>query len=268
MLTGTVALLALGLVIAAAAVSLPGGDDEPLVDLAVRDSPDLTAALAWIILLLAIVGLVLSVSSVRAHRPERKGGKRGLLAVVIALATFALVLSWVRPAARSWLEETPSAVDASGEVVVDAPGSEPGVWLFALLLAGVAAVLVTRVGLAIHAPAVTFPSDSVLEVPDSQPEPTPVVPDAHVGDDPRSRILQAYHEFEIGLDAAGHPRSEAETTGRHARAAARSLDLDRAMVDSLVGHHAMARYGPASPAPSDAAEAEAKAFRLLEQIRG
>jgi hypothetical protein len=59
MLTGTVALLALGLVIAAAAVSLPGGDDEPLVDLAVRDSPDLTAALAWIILLLAIVGLVL-----------------------------------------------------------------------------------------------------------------------------------------------------------------------------------------------------------------
>jgi hypothetical protein len=88
------------------------------------------------------------------------------------------------------------------------------------------------------------------------------------GSDPRSRVLEAYQEFETGVEAAGQPRAPTETTGRHARRAGELLELDSGVVDALVTQHATARYGSTEPALADAETAELLSSQLRVGIEG
>jgi hypothetical protein len=268
MVTGAVSLLALGSVVAVAAGSLPGGEGEPLLEIGSRDPFDPSPALAWIILFLALVGAVIWAMSLVRPRSQRRAGKRGLLAVLIGLAIFLVLLRWARPAAEQLLAEPPSGVDPLDGV--SRPVGEDGswVWLFGLLLAGVMAAVLTRVGLSLlAAPADAVGPAEEQGVIESEFQARPAPTDRPLGDDPRSRVLQAYQRFESDLAAAGHPRGAAETTGHHARTAASRLALDQGIVNSLVDLHSAARYGAPDPNLADAGAAEHCESRLREQIR-
>jgi hypothetical protein len=140
--------------------------------------------------------------------------------------------------------------------------------VFGVLLAAVLAAALTRIGLSIKTAPAAFGPDgegrvTVLPVTAAS---TPV--SRELGDDPRSRVIAAYEEFERRLAALGRPRHESETTARHAWRASRDLDLAPGDVGDLVGHHALARYGVGPPTESDAASAERSAARLAAGMGG
>jgi hypothetical protein len=269
MVTASAAVLALGYVVAVASRSLPGTTvGEPLFDLDFRPDLDLGPVLAWVLMALAVLGVVLFALGLRQSRSLDSARRRSLLGLLIGLLLFVAIARWLRPAAETLLGEGAAAGDSATEVLDDERGSAAGGWLFSILIAAVLAAALTRIGLSIKtAPAAFGPAEdgrvTVLPVNEGR---APVA--RELGDDPRSRIIAAYEDFERGLAALGRPRQESETTARHAWRASRELDLPPDDVGDLVGHHSLARYGVVPPTESDAASAQRSAARLTAGMGG
>ena len=267
MATAASAVLVLGFVVAVAADSLPGSSGStPLLDLQVRTELDLTPVFAWVLLAIAVIGAVLMALGVRQARPRQERNRRRILGSLIALVVFVVVFRWVRPAAEMLLEEGSALTDSATDALGEGQARTAGGWLFSLLLAAVVAAALTRIGLSINAAAPPLVADEP-DVTEGIHEPVAVTRVIHsLGNDPRSRVLKAYQEFETGVGAAGQPRAPTETTGRHARRAGELLELDSGFVDALVTQHATARYDSTEPAPSDAEMAELLSSQLRERI--
>lgn len=269
MITASAAVLALGFVVAVASRSLPGATEgEPLFDLDFRPDLDLGPLLAWVLMALAVLGVVLFALALRQSGSRAPARRRSLLGVVIGLLLFFAIARWLRPAAEALLGEGAAAGDSATEVLGDERGSAAGGWLLSVLLAAVLAAALTRIGLSIKtAPAAFGPAeDPRVTVLPANAGRAPV--SLELGDDPRSRVIAAYEEFERGLAALGRPRHESETTASHAWRASRELDLAPDDVRDLVRHHSLARYGVAPPTESDAASAAGSAARLTAGMGG
>lgn len=269
MVTASVAVLGLGFVVAVAAASLPGSSgDEPLLDLDFRVDLDLSPVFAWILLALAVAGAVLFALGLREARPREATRRRNILGVLIGLIIFIAIFRWVRPGVEGLLDEGRAAADSASDAIADGQAGSASGWLFSLLLAAVLAATLTRIGLSIKGAGTPFESDPMAELARAPAAKARVSlpPARSLGTDPRSRIFNAYQEFESGLAASGHPRGETETTGRHAFRAAGQLQLDSDLVGDLVEQHAVARYGSREPAESDADSAEQCSVRLRERM--
>ncbi len=268
MVTASVAVLGLGFVVAVAAGSLPGSNgNEPLFDMDFRADLNLSPVLAWILVVLALAGAVLFALGLSGAKPREESRRRNILGVLVGLIVFIAIFRWVRPAVEGLLEEGATAADSATDAIADGRAGTGSGWLFSLLLAAVLAATLTRIGLSIKSAGSPFETDVVADVAE-QHAPGPVAPPVarSLGTDPRSRILNAYQEFESGLVAAGQPRAETETTGRHALRASGQLGLDPELVDYLVEHHAAARYGSSEPAESDAESAEQSSRTMQERM--
>ncbi|HSJ85314.1 MAG TPA: DUF4129 domain-containing protein [Acidimicrobiia bacterium] len=263
MLTASAAVFALGFVVAVAARSLPGGSEgEPVFDFEFRPDLDLGPVIAWILVVLAVLGVVLFALGLRQSDTRELGRRRSILGIVVGLLLFVVIVRWLRPAAEALLDEGAAAADSATEVLGDDRVGVAGGWLFSVLLAAILAAALTRIGLSVRAVPPDF-SPGVDEVVGAVPtaDPGPDGPRA-LGDDPRSRILAAYEDFEDRLAAVGRPRAGAETTARHAWRAGLELGLDPDEVRQLVGQHSRARFGITPPTESDAGAAERSAARL------
>ncbi len=263
MLTASVAVLGLGFVVAVAARTLPGGsEDEPLFDLDFRTDIDLTPVFAWMIMILVVLVAVLFALALRETQPRGERRRRGILGIVIGLVLFAVIIRWLRPAAEALLDEGAAAAESATDLLADGRTGTTGAWLFSVLIAAVLAAALTRIGLSIKTVVSPFrPAEDSEALPSPMPVESVPVP-SKLGDDPRSRILDAYADFENWLTALGRPRDDTETTSRHARRAAHELSLDADEVRDLVGHHSRARYGNDSPTEADAVAAERTSTRL------
>ena len=263
MVTAALAVLGLGFVVAVASRSLPGSaGDEPLIDFDFQLNFDLSPIFAWILLILAVLGAVLFALGLRERKPRDLGTRRNFLGTIIGLILFVVIARWLRPAAEALLDEGVAVADSATEVMADDGVGTAGGWLFSILLAAILAAALTRIGLSIR--TVTSPFEP-REESQAATTPLPIGPTSAsrwLGDDPRSRILIAYEEFEDRLTMSGRPRDEAETTARHANRAARELSLDVDDVKGLVRHHARARYGSEPLTESDARAAEVSSTRL------
>jgi hypothetical protein len=263
MLTASAAVFALGFVVAVAARSLPGGSEgEPVFDFEFRPDLDLGPVIAWILVVLAVLGGVLFALGLRQSDTRELGRRRSILGIVIGLVLFVVIARWLRPAAEALLDEGAAAADSATDVLGDDRVGVAGGWLFSVLLAAILAAALTRIGLSVRAIPPDFSPDAdevAGEVPTSVPGPD--WPRA-LGDDPRSRILATYEIFEGRLAAVGRPRAGSETTARHAWRAGRELGLDPDDLRQLVGHHSRARFGITPPTESDAGAAERSAERL------
>ena len=81
MLMASVAVLALGFVVAVASRSIPGGSGgEPLLDLEFRPDLDLGPVIAWILMVLAVLGAVLFALGLRRGETRELGKRRSILA--------------------------------------------------------------------------------------------------------------------------------------------------------------------------------------------
>ena len=263
MVTASLAVLGLGFVVVVAARSLPGTTgDEPLLDFDFRVDVDLSPVFAWILLTLAVLGAVLLVLGLRERQPRDMGTRRNILGTLIGLILFVIIARWLRPAAEALLDEGAAVADSATEVMADDGVGTVGGWLFSILLAAILAAALTRIGLSIRTVSSPFEPD------ERSPAAATPLPIGHtsarrgLGDDPRSRILIAYEEFEDRLTMSGRPRDEAETTARHARRAAQELSLDADEVKGLVRYHARARYGSELLTESEARAAEVSSARL------
>ena len=263
MFTASVAVLALGFVVAVASRTLPGASGgEPLFDFEFRPNLDLGPVVAWILLILAVLGAVLFALGLRQSQAREADRRRRILGTAIGLVFFVVIARWLRPAAEALLDEGAAAADSATEVLGDDRVGTASGWLFTILLAAVLAATLTRIGLSIRTVPPAFRPDGEKAVT-AIPVPARSAPMPRLlGDDPRSRILAAYVEFENRLAAVGRPRDESETTARHAWRVGRELNLDPDEVRVLVGHHSKARYGIAPPTKSDASAAERSASRL------
>ena len=267
MVTAALAVLGLGFVVAVAARSLPGSTgDEPLLDFDFQVNFDLSPVFAWILLLVAVLGAVLFALGLRERQPRDFGTRRNLLGTLIGLILFVVIARWLRPAAEALLDEGAAVADSATEVMADDGVGTAGGWLFSILLAAILAAALTRIGLSIR--TVTSPFEPDERSP-AAAAPLPIRPASArrgLGDDPRSRILIAYEEFEDRLSRSGRPRDQAETTARHANRAAQELSLDADEVEGLVGHHARARFGSEPLTESEARAAEVSSARLRSGV--
>jgi hypothetical protein len=268
MLTASAAIMALGFVVGVASRSLPGGSEgEPLLDFEFRPELDLGPVIAWILLTLAVLGAVLFALGLRQSDTRELGKRRSILGTVIGLVLFVAIARWLRPAAEAILDEGAAVADSATEILGDdrVVGTAGG-WIFSILLAAILAAALTRMGLSIRTPPPAFSLDAdevAVSVPGSDPRPgKPRV----LGDDPRSRVLAAYEDFELRLAAVGRARADSETTARHAWRAGEELDLDPEDLRRLVVQHSRARYGVAPPTEADAEVAERSASRLQTGI--
>lgn len=260
-------ILTLGLLVSVAANSVPGrGAEEPLLDAAWRPDVDVTAVATWLVLIAAVMGAIIMALSVRETRPPREHKRRGVMVLLLGVLVFAVIARYMGSVAGTLLPETSEVVGQVGEQPI-AESSRNSAWLLSLLVAGIIAVALTRVGLSIRSAAPPF--QDLAETVDPSPlgPALSVAPPQLADSSPRGRILGAYRDFEQKIGEAGVLRGEAETAARHAGRARAALGLDQEDLSLLSGRHADARFGPDEPSVEAAREAELASSRLRKGIR-
>jgi Domain of unknown function (DUF4129) len=265
MLLAGVAVLGLGFVVAMASASVPGREDEPLLDIAWRPGTDLGGVLTWLIAIATVIGAVVLMLSVREPRlkGERKRS-RAVLALVVGIILFFLAWRYLRPVAESLLEEVSEVpTDLTGPVPPTAPTSTNRIWVLGALIGLVVIAALVRLGMALRSPKVGLSTGPVLwDEPAPAQTQTLTSSPPFRGADPRGRIFGAYLDFEGAAADAGMERRPAETTGAHARRVVARFSLPQDEARALVGRHSEARFGAGEPTVADADLAERASFNL------
>jgi Domain of unknown function (DUF4129) len=268
MVTGAITIVLLGFVVAVAARSRPGiSTEDPLFDVNSRFDIDITRLLAWIIIVMAVLGAVLFALGLKQTKPRDDQRKRSYLGLFLGVVAFFLIFRYVRPIADNLLNQ--EAVSGTEEAVdqVGSGSSGSSGWLFSLLLAAIVAAALTRVGLAVRDGDPSFePEQSAPELALTIPQAARPRATAGLGADPRSRIFNAYFQFEDLAGDGGVVRRPTETANRHASRAARELQLNAEQVSALSRSYSRARFGFVAPTTEDAAEVERIARMIREKI--
>ncbi|MDH3190225.1 MAG: DUF4129 domain-containing protein [Acidimicrobiia bacterium] len=267
MALASVSLVLLGFVVAVAARSRPGGpDEEALLDFELDVGFDLTRILAWIILILAILGAVLLALGVKEARPRPERKKRNYWALAAAAILLFLVVRYVQPLAAG-LFEAGEAVESADAAVEQPPGaSGSSAWLFSILLAAIVVAALTRVGLTVRG------TDGSFDPPEP-PQPATIGWEGRraptvlaLGHDPRSRVLNAYASFEAASAERGVPRRVTETARRHASRVVRELGASSADTAALIATYSLTRFSRSPITVADAETAELLSAKLSEDL--
>ncbi len=268
MALGALTILLLGFVVAVAARSRPGTSiDDPLFEVNSRLDLDLGRVVAWIVVVMAVIGAVLFALGLKQSKPRQDQRKRSYLGLILGVIAFVLIFRYVRPFADGLLN--PEAVAGTEEAIDQvAPGSSGSSgWLFSLLLAAIVAAALTRVGIAVRDGDPALQPELATATQSGVPLTRNPGRLAHtLGNDPRSRIFQAYARFEDHAGRDGVVRRATETANRHANRVVLELGLDPVGVSRLVGLYGRARFGITNQNETAADEAEGLAGSVFEEV--
>ena len=266
MVLAGVGVLGLGFVVAMASASVPGRQDEPLLDVAWRPGTNFTDVLTWLVAIAVVIGAVVLMLSVREPRMGRGRERRvAAVAVIVGLILFFLAWRYLRPVAESLLE--PGSELAPGDLTdTPAPGPTTSnqVWVLGALIGVVVIAALVRLGLSLRTPKTELESGQVSREEQAEEPPTPRP--APRSTDPRGRIFGAYLDFEEAAADAGVGRVPAETAGTHARRVVASYSLPQDAARTLVARHAEARFGAREPTAADADLAESASSSLRQGL--
>lgn len=269
MATGAITVILLGFVVAVAARSRPGvSAEEPLFEMNSRFDVDIDRLFTWIIIVMAVLGAVLFALGLKQSKPRDKQRKRSYLGLLLGVVAFFLIFRYVRPLADNLLNSEPVAgTEEAVDQVAPGPTGSSG-WLFSLLLAAIVAAALTRVGLAVRDGDPSFATEMVVpEALVATPLATrPPAAMGVTGADPRSRILNAYFQFEDLAGDSGVGRQATETAHRHASRAVRELHLDADQVSAISRSYSRARFGLIAPTTDDADEVERISSLLRDRL--
>jgi hypothetical protein len=266
MVLSGVGILGLGLVVAMASTSVPGGQEEPWLDVAWRPGSSITTILTWVVAITAVIGSVVLMLSVKEPRMKRERERRvAVIAVIVGIILFFLAWRYLRPVAEGLLTEEPEL-----EPVVVGPQPQGGgasnpIWLLGALVALVVIAALARLGMALRSEKTDLPVEEIRD-----PAPTPTAPQSKSrihGADPRSRVIGAYLDFEDRAGDAGLPREPAETATLHARRVVTRFGLPTDVARALVNTHSAARFGAEEPTVDDAERAEQASAALRDRIQ-
>lgn len=269
MALGAVSLVLLGFVVTVAARSRPGGEgDEALLDTSLRFEIDATRILAWVIVVMAVLGAVLLVIGVKEAKPRPEKKKRSFWVMVAGAIAFFLIIKYIQPLAAGLLDpaEVVEATDGVPEAVTPASGSNSA-WLFSVLLAAILVAALTRVGLTVRSTDGSFDPPSLDEVVPLkrtfQNRPMSIA----LGADPRSRVLHAYSQFEESAAFRQVVRRATETAGGHARRVIDELGTNPSDTLRLMAIFSLTRFGHSDITVAEADSAELLAQRLGQEMR-
>ncbi len=264
MVLAGVGVLGLGFVVAMASASVPGRQDEPLLDVAWRPGTNFTDVLTWLVAIAVVIGAVVLMLSVREPRMrQQRKRSRVALAIVGGIILFFLAWRYLRPVAGSLLEQGSELVP--GDLTeAPTPGATTSnqVWVLGALIGMVVIGALVRLGLSLRSPKTDLATEQAApeEPPPAEPSPQP----GPQRTDPRGRIFGAYLDFEQAAAYAGIGRDPAETAGTHARRVVAGFSLPKDQARALVARHAAARFGEGEPTAADADLAESASSSLRQ----
>lgn len=270
-ITSAVLLIGLGFMIAVSARSLPGqGEEETLGDIRV-DLPEWFGALVqWIALAVAgVLAIYLLMSIRRGERwswSELKGVLSRLLLILFWAGVFLLVYSSTRPPEQQAPPAggSPPPAEDVGEIIDVGPSVSAG-WMAGALVFLIVAAAIARIALTLRPDPEAIAQ--IEETPDHLEAPQLAEPQSPVlGTDPRSRVINAYADFESWSKDAGIGRRRSETARHHAERAGVGVGAELGDLQTLGQHYEAARFGDVKLADEDADAAETAWARIRARI--
>jgi len=267
MVTAGLVVVGIGYLVAVAARSLPGQEeDEPLVDIGFTVPEGVQNSIVWILVAFTALGAALLMLSVKRGSPGKAPPLRTLYTLATWLIILLVIYRYAAPAIEeageiaSELEEGQAPAEPRGS-----PTATAAAWIVSAVIS--AAIAAALIRLATIARATDWTIDR------SQPEGVPVTeskPAAPVnrleGSDPQARVINAYADFETGAKRAGVARSESETPRRHASRVGAELALAPEDLGELSRSYEAVRYAESEVTEDLAEKAESAWARLRARI--
>ena len=267
MVTAGLVVVGIGYLVAVAARSLPGQDEEhPLVDIGFTVPGGIQNAIVWILVAFTALGAALLVLSVKRGSP----GKFPPLRTLYTLATWLIILLVIYRYAAPAIEE---AGEITQELEEGAPPAEPSgsptataaAWIVSAVISAAIAAALIRLATIARATDWTFDRAQPEGFPGAASH--PAIPITRLqGSDPRARVINAYADFETGAKRAGVERSESETPRRHAARVGAELALARDDLGELSRSYEAVRYAESEVSEDLAEKAESAWSRLRSRI--
>ncbi len=256
MVTAAILLMGLGYVVAASAATLPGGEGpEPLLEFDLTMPAFASAAIRWSMLALAGFGAMLLLLSLAKTVPAQRFNIKRYATFLVWLAVLLLLYSIARPATEG-VTTTTGVLPPETQESLTAPVPVGNDWMVGALLVAVIAAVITRLALVTKSrfwDAGLPERETQHEAADeSIAEPIAAV----VGDDPRSRVINAYAGFEDLASREGAGRLLSETPRHHAQRAVGEMAIERFDLDVLGGEYESVRFADARVESEDAERAE------------
>jgi hypothetical protein len=269
MITAGLVVVGIGYLVAVAARSLPGQEEEePLVDIGFRFPEGVQNSIVWMMIAFAALGAALLILSVRRGNP----GKAPPLRTLYTLATWLVILLVIYRYGVPAIEE---AGEISSELGDEGPAAaEPGgsptataaAWIVSAVISAAIAAALIRLATIARATDWSFdrsqPSGVVLAAAAHRATP----PVRLEGDDPRARVINAYADFETDARSAGIGRRQSETPRRHALRVQTELDVPGEDVADLSSSYERARFAESDVTAALAERAESAWMRLRARI--
>lgn len=264
--TAAILMMGLGLVVTAAARSLPGEESSGVATTLAW--PDwLLTAMQWALIGIAALGLVGFVYGIRrglaVERPERSGIWNRLFGYLFWIGVIYLIYLFVG-SQNAGQPDDPTSITTPDPPSLFEPGSGwTAAWVTSALILLVTLAVVTRLGKTIRAADWEPGAANVVEIVDrGSDDPAPMAEPG--SSDPRSRIVRAYAGFETEAVDRGLPRGASETARQHARRLAPALGPRSDDLQVLGQSYELARYADARISVDDAVGAERALNRLVE----
>lgn len=268
--TSALMLIGLGLVIAISARSMPGDDQQDTLGDIHLEIPDWVGTVfVWVVL--AIAGMV----ALYLFLAMRRGGSWAdlkrvlsrLLTVIVWAGGFYLIYAIARPPAEE--AATGSLPQLEPDAVVDMVDVEPSVtagWVAGVLSVVIIAAALVRLSMSMRTGRTieTTQTESIAEpmVVEQIAEPLTMIPST----DPRSRVINAYAEFELRSKEEGLGRLVSETARHHAGRAGPDLGVEPADLRALGDQYERARFAESHIEEGNAEVAESAWQRIKDRI--
>jgi hypothetical protein len=198
--------------------------------------------------------------------PAQRFNFRRYLLIVIWIAVVLFLYQIGRPATEEDTIEPESQPPNPVESVIPDDPLSTG-WMVAALAVAVAAAVATRLVFIARERADSFAA-LILDQETAEPSLADHAPPiARVpGDDPRSRVINAYASFEAGALDSGVPRLKSETPRGHAKRVVSELSLDSPDLRTLSEQYEAVRFADTDAGPQEADQAENAWQRLRDRL--
>lgn len=269
MATAALVVVGFGYLVAVAARSLPGQEEEPpLVDIAFNIPEGVQNSIVWLLIAFSGLGAALLLLSVKRARPGKMPPLRALYTLAIWLVILLLMYRYAKPAidgageiASELGEERGVPVDPTGS-----PTATAAAWIVSAVISAAIAAALIRLATIAKTSEWSFdrtqPGGVVVTRSAGPAAPIPRLE----GNDPKARVINAYADFESGAETAGLGRIESETPRRHASRVESELELRRQDLAELSTTFESARYSESEVTEDSADRAESAWARLKGRI--
>lgn len=269
MVTAALVVVGFGYLVAVAARSLPGQEEEPpMVDVGFTMPEGVQNSIVWLLMALTALGAALMLLGIKRGNPGKRPPVRALYTLAIWLVILLVMFRFAKPAIEE-ATEIASELGSDGGAPVEPTGSPTATaaaWIVSAVISAAIAAALIRLATIARVTDWTFDRSQPAgaDVKRGTVQATPIV--RMDGHDPRARVINAYADFESDARTAGLGRIESETPRRHASRVESEVELSRQDLADLSSTFESARYAESEVTEQLADRAESAWARLKARI--